>query len=128
MYSGFGLNYDESYPTNAINATRNFRSSRVVTMGARLVTERITCAGESFIRFSINEEVVPLPGCQSGPGLTCPIAEFVQYMEARKAEVGDFITTCNSTSASSELTLFENPVVNQCAASSTKAGKQSVVV
>ncbi|KAL3673083.1 hypothetical protein V7S43_002378 [Phytophthora oleae] len=118
MYSGFGLNFDETYPTNAINSTRNFRSSRVVAMGSRLVTERITCSGESYVRFNINEQVVPLPGCQSGPGLTCPLSEFVQYMEARKTEVGDFVTECASTGGSSELTIFENPVMNQCAVTS----------
>ncbi|GMF36420.1 unnamed protein product [Phytophthora fragariaefolia] len=114
MYSGFGLNYDASYPTNAINSTRNFRSSRVVTMGAHLVTERITCGSEGFVRFNINEQVVPLPGCQSGPGLTCPLDQYVQYMETRKSEVGDFVTKCNATSGSSELTIFESPVTNQC--------------
>ncbi|POM66735.1 Histidine acid phosphatase [Phytophthora palmivora] len=114
MYSGFGLNYDATYPTNAINTTRNFRSSRVVTMGSRMVTERITCSNESYVRFRINEQVVLLLACQSGPGLTCPLAQFVQYMEARKAEVGDFVTKCASTGGSSELTIFENPVINQC--------------
>ncbi|KAG6592520.1 multiple inositol polyphosphate phosphatase [Phytophthora cinnamomi] len=120
MYSGFGLNYDENYPTDAINATRNFRSSRVVTMGARLVTERINCGGQRYVRFNINEQVVPLPGCQSGPGLTCSIAEYLQYMKARQSEVGDFITKCNAARGSSQLTLFENPAVNQCNVSSGK--------
>ncbi|KAF4317710.1 hypothetical protein JM18_007075 [Phytophthora kernoviae] len=118
MYSGFGLNYDESYATDAINATRNFRSSRVISMGSRLVTERITCGSDSYVRFNINEQVVPLPGCQSGPGVTCPLNEFVEYMKTRKTQVGDFVTECASTGGSSECTLFENPVKNQCAATS----------
>ncbi|RLN37309.1 hypothetical protein BBJ28_00013964 [Nothophytophthora sp. Chile5] len=118
MYSGFGLNYDETYPTDAINATRNFRSSRVVAMGSRMVTERITCGTDSYVRFNINEQVVPLPSCQSGPGLTCPLDEFMAYMAARKTEVGDFVTECASTGGSSTNTMFENPVKNQCAVTS----------
>jgi len=120
IYTGFGLNYDDesAYPTTSINTTRNYKSSRNVAMGSRIVTERVTCDGEKYVRFMINDAVVPHPECQSGPGLSCPLADWVNYMAARKEQVGDFVTECGSTSGSSTFSLFEDPVKNLCDVSS----------
>lgn len=114
IYTGFGLNYDAEYPTTYIDTTRKYRSSRAVAMGSRLVTERLKCGTDRYVRFTLNDAVVPLDSCQSGPGLSCPLADFGDYMAARKEQVGDFVTQCGSTSGSSTFSLFEDPVKNLC--------------
>ncbi|KAF5099290.1 hypothetical protein D0Z00_001694 [Geotrichum galactomycetum] len=51
-------------------------------MGATFVFEKLACGddGDAFIRLIINEAVIPIPGCQTGPGITCPINEFVKFL------------------------------------------------
>ncbi|RLN94491.1 hypothetical protein BBJ28_00017909 [Nothophytophthora sp. Chile5] len=117
MFAGFGIFEDESYPTDAINDTRSYRSSRAVPMGARFVVERQSCDGETYVRLLLNNAVATIPGCSSGPGLMCPLADFVEYMTERKAELGDFSTECGNT-ATSDFTLFDEPVHNLCTVTS----------
>lgn len=64
-------------------------------MGARITLERLTCsADETFIRLNINDRIVPLPFCRSGPGDSCSLDSFVDYVSRRKNEVGDFGEVC----------------------------------
>ena len=54
-------------------------------MGANIVFEKLACGddGDAFIRLIINESVIPIPGCQTGPGLTCPIEQFTKFLSDR---------------------------------------------
>jgi acid phosphatase len=65
-------------------------------MGARITLERLSCSGfeEPFVRININDRIIPLPFCNSGPGDSCPVDQFVEYVRQRKEEVGDFATKC----------------------------------
>ncbi|CDO55988.1 similar to Saccharomyces cerevisiae YBR092C PHO3 Constitutively expressed acid phosphatase similar to Pho5p [Geotrichum candidum] len=57
-------------------------------MGANIVFEKLACGddGDAFIRLIINESVIPIPGCQTGPGLTCPIEQFTKFLSDRMKE------------------------------------------
>ncbi|TMW61458.1 hypothetical protein Poli38472_012649 [Pythium oligandrum] len=84
--TAYGLNYDATFPRDHILENRKFRASRSLTMGSRMITERITCNGQRYARVVINEAVVPFDDCQSGPGLSCP-------MEAFQQKIADIKTT-----------------------------------
>ncbi len=63
-------------------------------------------------RAQINNAVVPVPGCASGPGSSCPLASFATYVHSRAAVAGDFVGTCglqdvrNATGALDIFTTF----------------------
>lgn len=71
-------------------------------MGGRITLERLACPSSSnsignngpFIRVNINDGIVPLPYCQSGPGKSCPLSQFVDFVQRRRAEVGEFGDVC----------------------------------
>lgn len=63
-------------------AHRNaYQMSEIVPMGGHLVIERLKCGNAAndetkYVRFVLNESVVPLDDCQSGPGYSCPVSEY----------------------------------------------------
>lgn len=79
-------------------------------MGARVTLERMTCsqaaaglnsqldsdadAHQVFVRVNVNDGIVQLPYCNSGPGGSCPLDEFVDFVQRRRAVVGDFGHVC----------------------------------
>lgn len=73
-------------------------------MSARVTLERMTCQpsstekhgeyGNTYVRININDKVTPLPYCRSGPGLSCPLAEFAAHVRRRGLETGDFGEMC----------------------------------
>ncbi|RDW72574.1 uncharacterized protein DSM5745_07746 [Aspergillus mulundensis] len=91
--------YDPHLPTTHRANDRVWRTSSVMPMGGRIILERMTCSsmngglgGEeaTFVRVNINDKIVPLPYCKSGPGLSCPLSEFATHVTRRNMEVGDF--------------------------------------
>lgn len=69
-------------------------------MGGRIVFERMTCSptknknGGIFVRFNVNDGIVALPGCQSGPGHSCPLDHFMEHVKERGVLGGDFREVC----------------------------------
>lgn len=83
-------------PTH-IAANREWRISPVLPMGARITIERLSCPPEHedpYVRVNINDRIIPLPFCKSGPGESCPLDQFVEYVHQRRHEVGDFAERC----------------------------------
>ncbi|OJT13455.1 Acid phosphatase PHO1 [Trametes pubescens] len=100
------------------DARRTFRSSYLVSFLGHVALERLSCdahapssavrhtagqvvaaAGTSagaqkYVRIRINDAVVPVPGCASGPGSSCPMEGFVKHVQARGAVAGDFVERC----------------------------------
>ncbi|GLB39429.1 putative histidine phosphatase superfamily (branch 2) [Lyophyllum shimeji] len=117
------------------NPARTFRSSYLVAFRGYVALERLSCsrgteidtvkhisnqspiAGErdAFVRVRINRAPVPIPGCSSGPGATCPLQQFLKHVEQRGIASGDFVQTCglegvaNATSVVSFLTTAPDP-------------------
>ncbi|KAL4995567.1 histidine phosphatase superfamily [Aspergillus recurvatus] len=98
--------YDPDLPTTYRADDRVWRTSSVLPMGGRIILERMTCSstdrdrkfeGDTFIRVNINDKIVPLPYCKSGPGLSCPLGEFNAHVGRRNMEVGNFGEVCVST-------------------------------
>ncbi|KAL8732394.1 MAG: hypothetical protein Q9166_002792 [cf. Caloplaca sp. 2 TL-2023] len=87
--------------------SRSWRTSQVVPMNGRIILERLSCSpvGKSisrreqdeskhFIRININDGIVALPGCTTGPGSSCPLEEFLAMVQRRREEIGDFRGMC----------------------------------
>jgi len=117
------------------NPARTFRSSYLVAFRGYVALERMSCARDSesdvvkhvsnqlpipgekdiFVRVLINRAPVPVPGCSSGPGATCPLHQFLSYVQQRGVASGDFVQTCglqgvaNATSVASFLTTTPDP-------------------
>lgn len=57
-----------------------FHSSEIVPMGGRMVHEKLSCTvankTDSFVRIVLNDAVIPIPGCQDGPGFSCSLAGY----------------------------------------------------
>lgn len=52
---------------------------------------------ETFVRIRVNEAVYPVPSCQSGPGKSCPLADYAKYVSDKLEANGDFVEICNAT-------------------------------
>ncbi|KAI0746699.1 phosphoglycerate mutase-like protein [Daedaleopsis nitida] len=123
------------YPlsTKGPNPHRAFRSSYLVSFRGYVSLERLSCDADDrpktvkhtadqlelgpgegadaakYVRVRINNAVVPLPGCASGPESSCPLASFEEYVRTRAAVAGDFVQRCGLQgvgNATSELDIF----------------------
>ncbi|KAL0260462.1 hypothetical protein SLS55_004151 [Diplodia seriata] len=78
---------------------RVWKTSQVTPMGGRITFERLSCPEsesptQAYVRININDGVVPMPGCDSGPGRSCPLPEFAAKIKNRGVELGDFRAKC----------------------------------
>ncbi|KAJ7721557.1 phosphoglycerate mutase-like protein [Mycena maculata] len=108
---------------------RKFRSSYLVPFRGYVALERLACgapppqkvvhvAGQapmnvstsSYVRVRVDRAPVAIPGCTSGPGSTCTLAQFTAYVDkTRAAAAGDFVQRCGLQSisnATGEATFF----------------------
>ncbi|KAL2707569.1 Acid phosphatase [Kluyveromyces marxianus] len=82
----------------------NFRRSWMTPMGARLYTEKFQCSNETYVRYTLNDAVIPIESCSSGPGFSCPEKEFYSYAEERLQGL-NYVESCNITSISNQTSL-----------------------
>ncbi|AJP86672.1 CIC_collapsed_G0002820.mRNA.1.CDS.1 [Saccharomyces cerevisiae] len=84
-----------------------FHKSWYVPQGARVYTEKFQCSNDTYVRYVINDAVVPIETCSTGPGFSCEINDFYDYAEKRVAGT-DFLKVCNVSSVSNvtELTFY----------------------
>lgn len=94
---------DPDLPTTHIARDRKWLTSQLMPMGGRVIFERLTCpsvwstsstSSEHFIRINVNDGIMPLTNCTSGPGQSCPLPEFAEFIRRRGAELGDFEDVC----------------------------------
>ncbi|KAK4548315.1 hypothetical protein LTR36_010185 [Oleoguttula mirabilis] len=104
-------------PASHVMHNRTWRTSDIVPMGGRLIFERLACPAyqycwdnadygypnhiycsppqdEYFVRINVNDGIVALPGCDTGPGSSCPLGEFVEMVKRRGLDLGDFRKVC----------------------------------
>jgi len=114
---------DTILPTTHRDPSRTWRLSQVTPMSGRIIFERLSCPPSShtnaphrqandrgdpyqtslhqqqaqnntYVRININDGIVALPNCTSGPGSSCPLGEFVAFVKSRGEEMGDFREIC----------------------------------
>ncbi|TDL27711.1 phosphoglycerate mutase-like protein [Rickenella mellea] len=142
VLSALGL-WNESFvsplsPTHP-DPRRHFHASYLVSFFGHIALERLSCGPpmpdmvkhvvgqivpvpgkgsntKKFVRVRINNAPVPIPGCTSGPGSSCSLQQFEQYVNVNRAKAsGDFVTRCglqNVKNASSTLNFFTNLPLN----------------
>ena len=119
------INDPDNLPATHIAHARKWRKSQVSPMGGRIILEVLSCkakyqsrptqnlSGENssseeqdrraaasfldgkFVRLNINDGITALPDCNSGPGRSCPLPQFVARTKRREGEVGSFKVLCN---------------------------------
>ncbi|KAF8211856.1 phosphoglycerate mutase-like protein [Mycena galopus ATCC 62051] len=119
------------YPLShtAPNPLRQFRSSYLVAFRGYVALERLACSAPApdktvhvagappanvstakYVRVRVDRAPVAIPGCTSGPGSSCPLAQFTTYIDKSRAEAaGDFIQVCglqNVANATGEATFL----------------------
>lgn len=77
---------------------RVWRTSHVLPFLGHVALERLRCKDEKndFIRTIVNGAVQKLDHCQSGPGYSCPIKQFSQFVESRMDEYGGIDEACKA--------------------------------
>lgn len=87
-------------------------------MGGRVILERLACAApqhcwtneplypnhvycdpapqseDVFVRVNVNDGIVAVPGCEGGPGSSCPLDEFLDRVRRRGEELPEFGPLC----------------------------------
>ena len=58
----------EDLPTSYIPFPNPYVHSSIVPQGARIYTEKLQCGNDAYVRYIINDAVVPIPKCATGPG------------------------------------------------------------
>lgn len=51
----------------------------------------------TYVRIRLNDAVYTLPSCKDGPGQSCLLSDYVQYMSDKLAASGDWVSNCNVT-------------------------------
>ena len=103
MLSSLDIMIDDGpLPVTHVQQSRKWRTSQVTPMGGRTILEVVSCSmgtdlqrdHSKFVRLNINDGIVPIPGCENGPGRSCPLDQFAARVKDRGEEVGDFRTIC----------------------------------
>lgn len=93
-----------------------FHKGWLVPTGARLYTEKFQCSKKTndssvttaeYVRHVLNDVVIPIESCHSGPGFSCELHEFLKYGRDRIRDA-DFYKNCGvrDVSNTTELTFY----------------------
>lgn len=94
------INDAEHLPLTHIQHDRKWRKSQISPMGGRTIFEVLSCqlANEAmpakYVRLNINDGITAIPGCEDGPGRSCPLDDFVARTKKKSQEAGDFRKRC----------------------------------
>lgn len=97
---------DQDLPVDHIPFPTPYSHVQVTPQGARTVTEKYNCGGTSYVRYVVNDAVIPIKSCQSGPGFSCELSEFESYIENRLNGLNYEEQCGNSASVPSTLTFL----------------------
>lgn len=94
--------------TTHIAHDRKWRKSQVSPMGGRVILELLSCKQQpdKFVRLNINDGITQIPDCHSGPGHSCPLADFIARTARKGDEAGDFKELCGLEDGAAERITF----------------------
>lgn len=78
---------------------RVWRTSHVLPFLGHVALERIQCGSKKkkdYVRTIVNGAVQKLDHCQSGPGHSCPLDQFSDFVQDRMKEYGDIDAACKA--------------------------------
>ncbi|RCK59087.1 Acid phosphatase PHO11 [Candida viswanathii] len=73
----------EDFPTDYIPFPNPYSHASIAPQGARFYTEKLGCGGESYVRYIVNEAVTSISTCADGPGFSCKLDDFEEYLNER---------------------------------------------
>ena len=106
------VNIESVIPLDRINYQRVWKSSDFIPHLSQIALERLSCKSAayngSFVRVLVSSAPKPLPGCASGPGASCPLEQYMDYMKRRNDLFEDFSKACGTqnTDMTSVLSFF----------------------
>ncbi|GMM51568.1 hypothetical protein DASB73_025310 [Starmerella bacillaris] len=111
--------FNSRYPAGAFNVSQNLtavysseNSYSFNTTSGEIEyansTNHTTGIENIYVRVVLNEAVVPLKGCADGPGYSCSLSDFNDYVNARLANIPAYNDICNITGAPTYLDFFWN--------------------
>ena len=113
MMAALDIINDPDLPISHIPHNRKWRKSQVSPMGGRIIFELLSCGNSDsvsnkgkYVRLNINDGITAIPDCNSGPGKSCPLADFVARTKKKGEEVQDFKTLCGLDEGAAERITF----------------------
>jgi acid phosphatase len=123
ILTSLGLYNDSAYinaenikyalPLDQINYHRTWKSSKIIPFMGHVALERMDCNSDthngSFVRIIVNSIPKPLPGCSNGPGGSCPLSQYNNYINRRNGLYKNFSKACHvhSNSTNDSFTHFQ---------------------
>lgn len=60
-----------------------YTATNLVPEGARIVLEKFRCLNKSYVRYIVNDAVIPIGKCADGPGFSCSLLNFEKHANKR---------------------------------------------
>lgn len=106
FYNAIGLfDTENPMPNDRVIFKGAYKYSDPIVMGGRVVIEKFSYDDESYIRFLVNNAVIPLETCDKGPGFSCKLEEFEAYFEEIFPNF-DLTETCGANSSTPQQLTF----------------------
>lgn len=131
LVTASGVFDDEpAFSGTEMNPDRLFIASHFVTMRGTIAFERLNClvdapsnataapvqrrqldnatttsTNATYVRIKLNEAVYTVPGCQDGPGSSCLLSDYVEFIADKYAAEGSWTENCNVTTAGAPTTV-----------------------
>ncbi|KAI5965768.1 PHO5 [Candida pseudojiufengensis] len=104
-FSSLGLiNPEKDLPTDHVQFPNPYSAAELFPQGGRTYLEKLKCGSNQYIRFIMNDAVLPFPGCQNGIGFSCEFNQYIELINSRMKNV-DYGKQCNVTGPA-DLTFF----------------------
>ena len=110
--NGESLRFVSATLQTACETYTDFVCPLLAPMHGRIIFELLSCKTDTqsspgeFVRLNINDGITAIPGCDSGPGKSCPLAEFAARTRKRGEEVGNFSELCGLDGDAAERITF----------------------
>lgn len=100
------VNLNNTLPVDHIPFPIPYQNVQIAPQGARIYTEKFQCSNETYVRYIVNDAVMPIESCQNGPGFSCKFADFEAYIE-KQLEGNSYADNCNvAEGVPTELTFY----------------------
>ncbi|KAK6458872.1 acid phosphatase [Scheffersomyces xylosifermentans] len=77
----------EPLPNAQVRVRDAYHHVDVIPMGGRFITEKLSCENDTFVRFIVSDAVIPVKGCADGPGFSCRLDKFEDYIKGRIGDI-----------------------------------------
>nr|WOG36270.1 uncharacterized protein [Candida metapsilosis] len=110
--SSMGLiNPEKDLPVDHVPFPNPYNAAQMFPQGGRTYLEKLNCNDKKYVRFIMNDAVVPFPDCSNGVGFSCEFDQFVDIVRSRLDGI-DYSKQCDSTGPANLTFLWDYKDVN----------------